>query len=224
MPQSLSQIKALILKDLRIEWRLRYTLNGLLLYVVSSIFICYLSFNLKAGAISPTTWNALFWIILLFTATNSIGRSMDRENGDRFYFYYTLVRPQVFIMAKALYNSLIMLVLSFTGLLFYLLIMGNPVQDIPLFLFNIFLGALGFAGSLTMIAGIARKAANSSSLVAVLGFPIILPMILMLIKISKNAIDGLARRVSYDEIITLLALNAIVFTLSYILFPYLWKE
>ncbi len=86
------------------------------------------------------------------------------------------------------------------------------------------MGACGFSVTLTMISGIASKASNSSTLMAVLGFPVMVPMLLMIIKISKNAIDGLAVNVSYDEVLVLLAINIIVGTVSYILFPFLWRS
>jgi heme exporter protein B len=102
--------------------------------------------------------------------------------------------------------------------------LGNPVQDNTLFLGNIMLGAIGFSTTLTMISGIASKAGNNSVLMAILSFPVIIPMLLMLMKISKNAMDGLERAASMDEMLTLIAINMIVITLSYILFPYLWRS
>lgn len=75
-----------------------------------------------------------------------------------------------------------------------------------------------------MISSIAAKASNSSTLMAVLSFPVIIPMLLMLMKLSKNAIDGLDRSVNTDEVLTLLAINLIVVSVSYILFPYLWRS
>lgn len=102
--------------------------------------------------------------------------------------------------------------------------MGNPVGDVIMYLVSILLGALGFSGTLTLVAGIASKAENSPTLMSVLSFPILLPMLLMLIKLSKNALDGLERADSLNEIATLLAIDAIVLTLSVILFPYLWRS
>jgi heme exporter protein B len=75
-----------------------------------------------------------------------------------------------------------------------------------------------------MVSGIATKAGNNSVLMAVLSFPVIIPMLVLLIRVSKNAMDGLDRGLSSDEIITLLAINAIVLAVSYILFPYLWRS
>ena len=117
-----------------------------------------------------------------------------------------------------------MLLLSLVGFGVYALVMGNPVGDVGLYLLALVLGAIGFASTLTMIAGIASKAENSATLMAILSFPIIIPMLLMLIKVSKNAMDGLDRGQSSDEIMMLLAMDAIVLVLSVILFPFLWKS
>lgn len=218
------ELRALIAKEIRLEWRQRYALNGMLLYVVSTVFVCYLSFRLRANRLEPITWNTLFWIILLFTAVNAIAKSFTQERAGRLLYYYSLASPVGIIVAKLVYNAVLMLGLSLAGFGFYAFVMGNPVGDVPMYLLCIALGALGFSGTLTMVAGIASKAENAPTLMAVLSFPVILPMLLMLLKISKNALDGLDRGESTNELLTLLALNAIVWALSVILFPYLWRS
>lgn len=218
------EIIYLIRKDLVLEWRQKYAFNGMLLYVSSTVFVCYLSFGLRSGALSVPVWNAVLWIILLFTSVNAIAKSFMQENRGRLLYFYSIVSPQGVILSKIIYNALLMLVLALICFVFYGVVLGNPVQDVPMFLLSILLGAIGFATSLTMISGIASKAANSSTLMAVLSFPVIVPMLLMLIKMSKNALDGLDRSASLDELLTLLAINMIVVTVSYILFPYLWRS
>lgn len=217
-------IWALLSKDILLEWRQRYALNGMLLYVVSTVFVAYMSFKLKVANIEPITWNTLFWIILLFTAVNAITKSFTQERSGRLIYYYTLVSPQAVISAKIIYNTLMLIVLGMIGLLIYLTMMGNPVQDMPLYIFSVVLGATGFSATLTLVAGIASKADNTATLMAVLSFPILLPMLLMLMRLSKNAMDGLALSASYDEMLTVLAIDAIVIALSYLLFPYLWRS
>lgn len=218
-----SEIKFLVEKDLLLELRQKYALHGMMLYIVSTVFVCYMSFKFSNGEIHPITWNTLFWIIMLFTAVNAIAKSFVQEGRGRLLYYYTLVSPQSVILSKIIYNALLMLVLAIVGLAVYSLVIGNPVQDMTLFVVNVILGGLGFSSSFTMISAIASKAANGGTLMAILGFPIILPMLIMLIKISKNAMDGLALYNSYDELITLGAINMIVVTISYLLFPYLWR-
>lgn len=220
----IQEISYLIRKDILLEWRQRYALNGMLLYIVSTVVICYLSFSSRNEAISPPTWNALFWIILLFTSVNAVAKSFMQERAGRLLYYYTLASPQAIILSKIVYNALLMSFIALVGYFFYAMVMGNPVEDKLLFILTLLLGSFGFASTLTMVAGIAAKAGNNSVLMAILSFPVILPMLLMLIKVSRNAMDGLDRSVVMDEFTTLLALNAIVVALSYMLFPYLWKS
>ena len=219
----LKEVIYLVQKDFILEWRQKYAFNGMLLYVGSTVFICYLSFSMRFSGLQVPVWNALYWIILLFTAVNAISKSFTQENRGRLLYFYSLVSPQGVILAKIAYNAALMLVLALLCFFFYAVIIGNPVQDIPMFLVSILLGALGFATSLTLVSGIAAKAANSSALMAVLSFPVIAPMLLMLMKLSKNAIDGLERSANYDELGVLAAINVIVIATSYILFPFLWR-
>ncbi|MCE7066800.1 heme exporter protein CcmB [Dyadobacter sp. CY326] len=220
----LNEIKTLIWKEITLEWRQKYALSGMLLYVISTVFVCYLSFNLRRNQLTPIVWNTLFWIIILFTAVNAIAKSFSQERYGRLIYYYSLCSPQAIIISKIIYNSFIMLLLSGMGFIFYAFVMGNAVGDMGLFTLCLFLAAIGFASVLTLVAGIASKADNSATLMAVLSFPIILPMMLMTIRLAKNAMDGLDWSVSTDEITTLLSIDLIVITLSYLLFPYLWRS
>ncbi len=219
-----NEIKALVRKEIILEWRQRYALNGMILYIISTVVVCYMSFNLKRAQLNEVTWNALLWIILLFTAVNAIAKSFMQERQGRQLYYYTLVSPQAILVSKIVYNTGLMLLLTLIGFAFYALVLHNPVQDLPLFLLALVLGAIGFATTFTMVSGIASKANNNATLMSILSFPVIIPTLLMLIKISKNAVDGLDRASSMDEILTLIAINMIVVTVSYVLFPYLWRS
>jgi heme exporter protein B len=220
----LSEIKTLIVKDLQLEWRQKYALNGMLLYVISTIYITYLSFRMKASEINAITWNTLFWIIILFTAITAISKSFTQDREGRLLYLYTLVSAESVIISKIIYNTLLLLLLSILGFGFYSIVMGNPVEDNWMYLMAICFGVIGFSSTLTLVAGIAAKSENSSMLMAILSFPIVIPLILLILKITKNAMDGLDRSTSYDEILILGSIDAIVIVLSVILFPYLWRS
>jgi len=224
MAESVRQWGALMRKEFLLEWRQRYALNGMLLYIVGAVFVCYLSFNARRGQLTPIVWNTLFWIILLFTAINAIAKSFVQERAGRQLYYYTLASPQQIILAKIGYNTALMLVLALLGFSVYAFVLGNPVKDVGMYLLTLVLGAVGFAASLTLVSGIASKAENPATLMAVLSFPIILPLLIMLLKLSKNALDGLDRSAKWDEIGVLLAIDVIVLTLSWLLFPFLWRS
>jgi heme exporter protein B len=184
----------------------------------------YITFNLGRVPINVPTWNVLFWIIMLFVATNSIAKSFIQESRERQLYYYTIANPVSIVVSKVIFNTLLMIFLVTTGFIIYVILLGNPVEDMFLFLVNLVIGATGFSASFTMISSIASKASNSGTLMAILGFPIIIPMLLLLIKISNTAIEGLNRSTIYDEITTLSAIIIISITTSIILFPYLWRS
>lgn len=216
-----SQVKFLVRKEIMLEWRSKYAFNGILLYVVSTVFVCYLAFREISSA---PTWNALFWIIMLFASVNAITKSFIQESRGRQLYYYTITGPQAIIISKIIYNILLMLLLSVIALGFYTLVFKNPLGDPLFYLLSVLLGSISFASVFTMISGIASKASNGGALMAILSFPVIIPLLVVLIKLSKNAMDGLDRSVSYDEIGVLLAINVIVVTTSLLLFPYLWRD
>lgn len=217
------EIQSFIFQEMIIEWRLRYAINGILLYLVSIIFICYLSFKTQINSLNPITWNTLFWIIILFTAVNAVTKSFIQITEGRLLYLYSIANPAALILSKIIYNSILLIGISLIGFMFYSFILGNPVEDTGLFLFTLILGSIGFASVLTMNSGIASKASNSTSLMAILSFPVILPLLLVVIKISNNALEGLDRSVSVNQIVFLISINVIVITMSYILFPFLWR-
>jgi len=199
-------------------------ISGIGVYLFSLIFICYLTFSLRQNSINEATWSALFWLAILFSVVNSVAKSFIGEKKGSFIYYYAVASPQAIILSKILYNTLLCLLLSLAGYALFSLFIGNPIQDQGLFLLTLLLTSFGFSAALSLISGIASKANNSNILMAVLSFPVILALLLMAIKITKNVLDGLDRSVSVDELLNLLAINCILTGLSYMLFPYIWRS
>ncbi|ACU05417.1 heme exporter protein CcmB [Pedobacter heparinus] len=217
----LSQVKHLIKKELLLEWRSKYALNGVLLYVVSTVFVCFLSF---VSIDSKLTWNALFWIIMLFASINAVSKSFLQESRGRQLYIYTIASPIALIISKTVYNVLLMSVLTLIALGFYILVFNYTPEDPGLYILATLLGSLSFSTIFTMISAIASKAGNGGMLMAILSFPVIIPVLIVLVRLTKNAIDGLDRSVSWDEVGILLLINALVTAVSLLLFPYLWRD
>jgi heme exporter protein B len=212
----------IVRKEWTLELRKKSILSGLLLYLFSIVFILYLTFS--QGAIQPLVWSALFWITVLFTAINTIAKSFIAERRGIFIYFYYAVSARDFIIGKLAYNALLCTLMSAVGYGFFILFLEDPVQDHGIFLLTILLASLGFAFSLTLISSIAAKTNNSHVLMAVLSFPIIISVLLMAIKVTKNCLDGLGWEASNDELLILLAINSLVAALSYLLFPYIWRS
>jgi heme exporter protein B len=216
-----NEIRFLTGKEIRLELKQKYVLNGILLYLVSTVFVTYLAFERE---IDVQTWNSLFWIILLFVAVNGIAKSFVQESPARHIYYYTIASPQAVLLSKVLYNLLLMLILSSLSFILFILLMGNLVVNVPMFLLTLLLGSSGLATILTMVAAIASRAGNNFSLMAILSFPIVLPLLGTLMKVSGSAMTMGEWTGNLGFIGILLTINVAVIVLAYLLFPYLWRD
>src|SRR5689334_8458408 len=136
-------------KEVVLEWRSKYAFNGVLLYVVSTVFICYISFTLTPGfdksAGYKIVWNVLFWVIILFASVNAIAKSFMQESKSRLLYYYSIASPHAIILSKTIYNILLMSLLSVLALIVYSVFFTNTIGD-PLFYFLVvILGSVSFS-------------------------------------------------------------------------------
>ncbi|MEX1189091.1 MAG: heme exporter protein CcmB [Bacteroidia bacterium] len=221
MKHLFKEISLLLVRDIKLELKQKYALNGLFLYVFSTVYVCYLSFK---SLVDVPTWNALLWIILLFTAVNATSKSFSTESKGRLLYYYTLAGAPAVILSKMIYNAALMFLISISGYLIYSLLIGDLVQDKPWFMLALLLGSTGFSSVLTLVAGIASKANNSGTLMAILSFPVLIPMLIVLIRFSKNAVDGLDHSVQMPYLFALISINIIVVALARLLYPFLWRS
>lgn len=218
----IKEIKALLNKDIQLELKQKYSINSIVLYVFSTVFVAYLSFQ---GDIEPRSWNVMFWIILLFAAVNAASKSFVQERPSRHLYYYTLAAPQSIIISKIIYNSIMMVIIAIITFIIFQLFLGNMIIGTGLFFAGLILGALGFASTLTMVAAISSRSDNNFALMAVLSFPLMLPFLLSLMKLSNLALKTSTIGLEAIQLLSFVfGLNIIVIMLSYILFPYLWKE
>jgi len=219
--KTISYIWTLFRKDWMLEMRQQYSLYGVMLYVASTIFVLYLAIEDPNAA----TWNALFWITQLFVCINAVSKSFLQENKGRMLYFYSICHPAVFVMAKLLYNVVLMAILNLFNLIIFIALMGNPTVLVFQFIGISFLGGIGLSLVFTMLAAIASKAMQQASLMAILGFPIIIPQLLLLIRLSRMAFAEIFRPGAAMQIVLLLlALDFGIILLSVILFPFLWKD
>ncbi len=204
-----------------LEMRQQYAFYGVLLYVASTVFVLYLAM----GETEVETWNALFWVTQLFVCINAIAKSFLQESRGRMLYFYTISHPSEFVLAKLIYNVLLMAILNCLNLVLFIAFMGDPTVNIWQFIGISFLGGTGLSLVFTMLAAIASKAMQQASLMAILGFPVIIPQLLLLIRLSKIAFAETFRAgVATQVVLLLLALDLGIVVLSVILFPFLWKD
>ncbi len=202
-----------------LEVRQQYSFYGILLYVGATIFVLYMAID------EPETrvWNGLFWVIQLFICINAVAKSFLQESKGRMLYFYSIASPGDFVLAKLLFNSLLMLAMSLISLFLFSLFLGNPMQKIWQFIGLVLLGGWSLSLVFTFLAAIAAKAQQNAAIMAVLGFPIIIPQLLLLMRLSNAAFAPLLI-IPISTVLLLVALDGMVILLAVILFPYLWKD
>ena len=218
----LFRITALLKKDILLELRQQHTFYGILLYIASTIFVLYLSLSSKPDA---NAWNSLFWVIQLFVCVTTVAKSFLQESRGRMLYFYSIASPVEFIIAKLLFNVILMILMSVVSLVLFYLFLDNPVADRIRFLCIVLLGGSSLSLVFTLMSAIASKAQQNAALIAILGFPVILPVLLLLVKLSKAAFSEVFREGAIWQIAGLIGLmDVLVIVLAVILFPYLWKD
>ncbi len=214
-------IKQLLLLEYTLEMRNKASLQGVLLYLIATIFLVYIAFQRISN---PTLWNTLFWIILLFAIANAFSRSFHFIEKNKQLYWYTLLSAQHIIIARLLYSIVFSWSISAIAFPLYSILLGFPVESPFYFLLILLLGSAALAQLFTFVASVAAKATTGSNLTIVLALPILFPVLIAILKASKNAVIGLDWNVNGKYILFLLLFNILIYSLSYLLFPYLWKN
>lgn len=207
-----------------LEWRQKHALAGIAMYVLSTVFVCYLSIETID---SERVWGGLVWLTGLFTSFNAMQKAFQQDGGGTQLYLYTLASPKSIILAKATYNALLIAGLTLFSLIFFLLFFGDRVlqgTDFSQLTLGLLLGSTGLGITLTFISGLAFKSGTGVGLVAILGFPVVIPLLITMVRFTTGALIGLTWLENGLNLLVLIILNASSLLLSLLLFPYLWRE
>lgn len=219
----MKEIKVLIYKELLIEWKQKYAINGLLLYAACMVVVTALALTGKTQ-ISTQTWSVMYWLVMLFVAINAVAKSFMGESEGQMYYLYQMAHPASILVAKMIYNALL---LAFTGTISFFLFTiftQRVIGNYSLFALTLLSGAVAFAANLTMVSAIAAKAENKHVLLSVLSFPIIVPLLLTLIRLTIQSVEGMPTNENYGRLGMIAGITVILSVLSVILFPFVWKD
>ena len=216
-----SQVIDVVSLNFKLEWRQRQSFLAIFLYLITSVYLAYLVFN---GAVDLETWNALYWIILIFAAIQAAFRSFQNEADRRFLLYYQMTPPQVLILGKAVYNFIYLFIVGLVGMLVFSFLLGNIISDYLAFVVLLLIASAGFSAILTFVSGISAKAGDNPALPAILSIPLLYPQVITLSKTSIRALTGFSWSVNAPYLLVLALLALVSLLLSYLLFTYLWRD
>ncbi|HSZ32807.1 MAG TPA: heme exporter protein CcmB [Puia sp.] len=220
MKTTLHLIFTLIKKDILLEFRQQYSFYGVLLYVVSTIFVLYLAM----GQPESTVWNGLFWMMQLFICVNAIAKTFLQEGRGRQIYFYSLCSPLHFILARMIFNALLMLLMNILSLMIFAFLLGFPIVHPVAFIGISCFGACSISLIFSFLAAIAARAQQNAALMAILGFPLIIPQLMLMMRLSTIVFSDVLQNGLVTIVLLLVSFDILIVLLSSILFPFLWKD
>jgi heme exporter protein B len=220
MIQQFRLIFTLFRKDILLEFRQQYSFYGVLLYVASTIFVLYMAM----GQPENLVWNGLFWMMQLFICVNAVAKTFLQEGRGRQLYFYSLCSPVHFMLARMIFNGVLMLLMNLISLLLFTVLLGSPLSHPYLFLGISCFGAVSISLVFSFLAAIAARAQQNAALMAILGFPLIIPQLMLLMRLSALAFSDVYQSGLVSIVLLLACFDIMVVLLSVILFPFLWKD
>ena len=219
----INKILSILYKDLKIEINQSHLFFSVGLYVISSIYIIYISYQ-PTGILSSEHWVSIFWVIILFSSISAVSKSFFQESGNRNYYYYYVLSPDELIISKLIYNFLFIVFVTFLTFILFTFLLGNFIQSYTFFISLLLIGSLSISNCLTLISAIGHQVKNNSMLISILSFPVIIPILILLIKLSKISSSEFSWNLIQDDIYLLILLNIILVVLTKVLFSFLWRN
>lgn len=181
-------------KDLKLEWRAREMINGMLFFALLVVVVFSLAFDPTSyPTIARQISGGLLWVGLLFASMTALNQSWAREMHNQVLDAQRLspAPASALFLGKALSNlifvSFIELVLAPVFAIFYNL---HPLGQTWLLLVILPLGTWGLTVNGTFFAALSLRTRNRELLLPLVLCPIALPALLAMIQATTNVLTG----------------------------------
>jgi heme exporter protein B len=117
-----------------------------------------------------------------------------------------------------------MMVMMFFSLFLFQVLLGSPVKNMGSFVIVACLGASSLSLLFTFLSAIAAQARQNAALMAILGFPIALPLLMILSNLALGSVSSVVQEGWGGMAWLMVGMDVLILGLAMILFPFLWKE
>ncbi len=215
----LGHVLAHLRKDLRIEWRSRDSINGMLFFSLLVVVVFSLAFD-PTAAVSRQISGGILWVALLFATVTALNQSWTREQNHQVLEAQRMspAPASALFLGKALANMLFVLVveavLAPVFIVFYnLQVLGNAW----LLALILPLGTWALVVNGTFFAVLGLRTRNRELLLPLLLLPISLPALLGMVEATTGVLTAQLDPLEINTWITQLAGYDLIFTIVCIL-------
>jgi len=181
-------------KDLRLEWRTRDSLNGMLFFSLLVVAILAIAFDPGSyPSIARQISGGILWVAILFAAMTALNQSWSRESSNSVLDAHRLAPApaSALFIGKALANFLFVtaveIVLAPIFAIFYNL---HPLGDTWKLLLILPLGTWALVVNGTFFAALSLRTRNRETLLPLILLPISMPALLAMIQATTNVLTG----------------------------------
>ena len=216
-------ILLVFMKDVKQELRSKAAINSILLFAV--VTLTAVSFSIGTFSITNDIMAALLWIIILFSSMSGFSHVFLKEEEAHTADTLKLIaQPNDVFMGKFLFNFSLLTVVVCIIVPLFVAVFNFEVFNVALFILNLALGTIALSAGGTIVAALIAKASSRGALFSVLAFPILLPVLILGITITRMAFKDGQTDIFMPEIQALFAYCVIVITASMLLFEYIWND
>jgi len=218
-----AKVLAVAGKDIVSEFRTRYAFNAIIMFALVTLTVI----SMALGILEPgkPVMAALFWIILFFAAMSGLAQVFIKEEESGTALILKLSSDGLVIFfGKLLFNLALLFILSVLIVPLFIILLGTTPASWGIFLIGLILGIVGLAGATTIIAAIVAKATVKGALFTVLSFPVLMPLLVAAIEITKVAFEGGPFADVSSPVQLLVAYDVVMLTISVMLFDFVWRQ
>jgi heme exporter protein B len=209
-------------KDLRLEWRSRDSINGMLFFVLLVVVVFAIAFD-PAGypTVTRQISGGILWVGLLFASMTALNQSWTREQRNQVLEAQRMAPSpaSALFVGKTLANMLFVLVVEAVlapifVIFFNLQVLGNAW----LLALILPLGTWALVVNGTFFAALGLRARNRELLLPLILLPLSLPAVLMMVQATTGVLTNDLDAIQIRTWITQLAGFDVIYTTVCILF------
>jgi len=221
----ISSLMGALRKELLLQWRTRAHAMAAFIFGATSLLL--FSFAIGPNAEALRTFSAGFlWLGLLLSSTLTLADSFHAETENRALEGLLLAGadPRSIYYGKAVANWLQLAALGVALTPVMVVLYDAGTTRLPMLLLVILLGTAGISAPGTLYAGMTSQLRARQTLLPLLLFPLIVPVLLAAVKATALTILGDPMRQLESWLFLLVAFNAIYWSLCGLLFGKVVEE
>lgn len=220
----LSQLGAILWKDLVAEVRSREIFSAMFVFSLLVILIFNFAFELQRRELVSLAAGIL-WVTFSFAGVLGLNRSfvLEKDKGSLEGLLLSPADRGAIYLAKMLGNLIFILLVEIIVLPLFAIFANLTIPVLPL-LPIFLLGTLGFSAVGTIFAAMATGTRTREVMLPILLFPIVVPVVIAAVKATELVLDGKNLDAVGDWLGLLMAFDVIFVVVAFLTFEFVIAE